>query len=549
MIDLAASLMLALKDRPAEAALQASAEQCKRSFAQFVVEAWPIIEPNTPLNFSWYVEAVSVHLQAVTEGKIKRLIINVPPRSGKSNLVSVLWPCWEWTRNPASRWLFASYSLDLSTRHSLMRRRLLESDWYTARWPGVVLSGDQNAKREFENASTGYMIATSVGGTGTGRGGDRIICDDPHNVNEGESEVVRESTLEWFDRTWSTRKNNPSSAAEVVIMQRVHFKDVTGHALEGGDDWALLKIPMEYEGEANETPIGWRDPRSTQGQLLDTTRFPADVISSYKLRMGSYAYAGQYQQRPAPAEGGAIKKQWLRYWEPSRECVAGMACPDGLVIDPFSCPRFMTVDLAASLKQEADYTALSVWCAYMDPKRPRLFMLDLTHARMEGPDITPAIQALMAKWKVGTVWVEKVGFQLALVQEARRRGVPVRELERDRDKLSRVLAATPLMEAGGLWLPARADWTSKLETEALQFPKGEHDDIVDTLADACNLILGTYRGSSLISAPASPPVHKVREEFSEMLPVEVARQPGTAFRKPASVAPLPDPRGVRRFYD
>ena len=193
----------------------------------------------------------------------------------------------------------------LSIRASLKCRRLVESPWYQANWGDrFQLTGDQNAKQRFENNKSGYRLATSVGGTATGEGGDRIVVDDPHNVNEAESELVRRGVLEWWDQVMSTRLNDPKRGTKVIVMQRVHEADLAGHVLTQGG-YEHLCLPAEYEGPTRCTVIGWSDPRDEPGQLLWAERFGPDEIQALKRSMGSYAAAGQLQQRPAPAEGGA----------------------------------------------------------------------------------------------------------------------------------------------------------------------------------------------------------------------------------------------------
>lgn len=471
-----------------------------------------MIEPTTDLVWSFHMEAIAVHLQAVTEGRIRKLLVNVPPRSSKSTLVSVLWPAWEWVRDPSQRWLFASYSLDLSTRHSLQRRRLVESDWFKGLWGDTVkLSSDQANKREFENTATGYMIATSVGGTVTGRGGNRLVLDDPHNVGEAESEVVREGVLEWFQRAWATRRNNAATSAEVCIMQRVHQADVAGSILKS-PGWDHLIIPMEYEGPKPATSIGWVDPRTRVGELLCPERWSPDEVADLKVRLGSYGYAGQFQQRPVPAEGGVVKRSWLKYYDWTDK---GIMDQEGLPINPADHARFITVDVAASLREEADFTAIGVWSLYFG-RRPHLALLDVVHDRVEGPDILPAIKRLRAKWKAGSVWIEKVAFQLALVQLARREGIPVREYEPKGDKMGRLISATPLMEAGGFWLPRQSPWLDRLESELLSFPKGEHDDLVDMISSAA-IIAQRFVGQILPSEVGDAPKPH-RDAFGELFP-------------------------------
>src|SRR5580704_36286 len=291
-------------------------ELATRSFREFVRQAWPIIEPLTPFVPGWHILTIIDHLEAVTRGDIRNLLINVPPRHMKSLLVSVLWPAWEWIQHPERRWLYSSYAASLSIRDSVKCRMLIESPWYRSFWGDrYTLAFDQNTKARFDNNRSGYRIATSVGGTATGEGGDRIVCDDPHNVQEAESDSVRKATLDWYDIVMSTRVNDPRSAAKVVVMQRCHQQDLSGHLLEQGG-WEHLRLPAEYEKPGCTTSVGWSDPRAEQGELLWAERFGPEELESLKRSLGSYAAAGQLQQRPSPAGGGIFKRHWFRYFQP-----------------------------------------------------------------------------------------------------------------------------------------------------------------------------------------------------------------------------------------
>src|SRR5580704_15539552 len=258
-------------------------ELATRYFREFVRQAWPIIEPLTPFVPGWHIDAIIDHLEAVTRGEIRNLLINVPPRHMKSLLVSVLWPAWEWIRHPERRWLFSSYAASLSIRDSIKCRTLIESPWYQSFWGDrFALASDQNTKTRFDNDRSGYRIATSVGGTATGEGGDRIVCDDPHNVQDAESDSIRKATLDWWDVVMSTRVNDPRTAAKVVVMQRCHQRDLSGHLLERGG-WEHLCLPAEYEGPTRTTSISWSDQREQQGELLWPERFGPREIEDLKI--------------------------------------------------------------------------------------------------------------------------------------------------------------------------------------------------------------------------------------------------------------------------
>lgn len=462
--------------------IQVEAEMARRDLREFIRQAWHVVEPGVKYVSNWHIDAMCLHLMAVTRGEIRNLIINIPPRFMKSRTVAVFWPVWEWINNPSIQWLFVSYAQNLSVRDSVACRRLIMSPWFQERWGHLFqLSEDQNVKMRFENSGGGYRIATSVHGLITGEGGDRLVLDDPHNADEAQSKVTRESTIEWVDTSWWNRSNDPATVARVVVMQRLHEADATAHLLAKGN-WEHLKLPAEYEPTNKVTSIGWSDPRTEDGELLWPGRFGREEVEDAKLSLGSYGYAGQYQQRPAPAGGGVFRRSWFRYYQG----VAPSVRIDGRTLDMMKYLRFATIDIAASLKESADYTVMGVWG--LETIRPwRMFLLDWVRERMEGPDIIPTAKSLHTRWQLDVIGIESVGVQLAIVQEGIRANLPVREIKVDRDKMARAIAATPRIEAGQVFFPAHASWLASLESEMLSFPQAEHDDQVDVVSSACLL--------------------------------------------------------------
>jgi hypothetical protein len=226
-------------------------ERATRSLRAFVRQAWHVVEPSTPFVPGFHIDAICDHLEAITRGQLRNLIINVPPRHMKSLLVCVFWPAWDWILHPERRWLYSSYGAPLSTRDSLKCRRLIESPWYRDRWGHIVsLTGDQNAKMRYDNTRPGYRLSTSVGGPVTGEGGDRIVCDDPHKVDEADSDTSRKAVLDWWDVAMSTRVNDPKASAMVVVMQRCHQRDLSGHLLEKGNFDHLCLLPSTKARDA-----------------------------------------------------------------------------------------------------------------------------------------------------------------------------------------------------------------------------------------------------------------------------------------------------------
>ena len=276
-------------DGPRLSLLELQAEKARRRLHEFVRQAWPVLEPSTPFVDGIHVQAICLHLQAVIEGRIRDLIINVPPGHSKSLLTAVFWPAWVWIDRPQIRWLFASYAAALSVRDSVRCRRLIESEWYQRRWGNRYrLSGDQNQKNRFENDQTGYRIATSVGGSATGERADVVVVDDPHSVDQAESDAERRTAVEWFNGTMCTRLNDFTSGHRIVIQQRLHENDLTGDLLSKGG-FEQLCLPAEFEPERRcATSIGWSDPRVEPGELLWPEKISAAHLEALKLQLGSY---------------------------------------------------------------------------------------------------------------------------------------------------------------------------------------------------------------------------------------------------------------------
>jgi predicted phage terminase large subunit-like protein len=467
-------------------------EHATRSLREFVRQSWHIIEPSTPFVPGWHIDAIIDHLEAVSFGHIRNLLINVPPRHMKSLLVSVLWPAWEWTRWPERRWLFSSYAATLSIRDSVKCRRLIESPWYRARWGHVfVLTGDQNAKTRFDNNRSGYRLSTSVGGAVTGEGGDRIVCDDPHNVADVASDAMRNSAIEWWDVAMSTRVNDPKTSAMVIVMQRCHQRDLSGHLLEKGN-FEHLCLPAEYEGPGRVTSIGFSDPRTELGELLWRDRFGPTEIEELKVNLGSYAAAGQLQQRPSPMGGGIFKRHWFRYFQPVGANLPPVLVrlPDGTQasIPAIEAPhhvdeQMQSWDCTFKDLDTSDYVVGQQW-ARLGSK----FLLgDQFRARTDCPGTVKAIRAMNAKWR-GTmaILIEDKANGSAVIQMLAHEIPGLLPVNPQGGKIARAQAVSPLIEAGNIYLPHPefAPWVNDFIEECVQFPNGAHDDQVDAMTQA-----------------------------------------------------------------
>lgn len=466
---------------------------CTGHLGEFVKAAWPILEPANPFVGGWHIDAICEHLEAVSRGHIRNLCINMPPRHMKSLAVSVFWPMWEWTWAPAIRWLYASYKMELGTRDSLKCRRLIESPWYQQRWGRIFrLTGDQNLKTRFENSETGYRI-TTTSGTGTGEGGDRIVVDDPHDIEGAVSDVQRESTLEWWDQTMSTRLNDPKRSTKVIVMQRLHEADLSGHVLKQGG-YEHLMLPEEYEPERHcVTSLGWKDPRKHKGELLWPHRLGIPEVEDFKLRLGPTAYAGQFQQRPAPPGGGRFKADYFRSYkyDPLTDTFtlySRLLDDVHKTVTGRDCRRFAVMDPAGIDPEQNEkpcYTVIQVWG--LTPQSDML-LLDQWREMKETPEVAAQAVAMSRQWDCEFCAVEKNGLGLGVCQTIHRWGVAMLGINARGSKEDRSATAEIRMAAGTVYFPMQAVWRYDLEHELLFFPNGEYSDQADALSHACRLI-------------------------------------------------------------
>ena len=451
------------------------AEKYKRSLHEFTKAAWPTIEPGVPFKDNWHLQAVSEHLQAIKEGEIKRLIINVPPRHMKSISVAVALPAWTWASQPHKKFLYASYASSLSIRDSVKCRRLIDSPWYKAHFGDKFkLTDDQNQKQRFENDQTGYRIATSVGGALTGDGGDIIAIDDPHNSVEADSSKVREGVLEWWDQAMQTRLNDPQTGAFVIIMQRLHEQDLTGHILanELGNEWDHLCLPARYEighPTPNRSSLGFTDPRTEEGELLWPDRMDEKTLTNLERSLGSYAAAGQLQQRPSPKGGGILKASWWVPWE--REELPEVS----YVIQSW--------DTAFETKESSSYSARTTWGVFKHQGYDCLIVLDMWYDKVNYPELRKLAQEAYDDWEPDAVLIEKKASGASLIADLRMAGVPVLAYSPDRDKVARAHAASALLEDGRIYYPKRK-WAEDLISICAAFPAAKNDDVVDTATQA-----------------------------------------------------------------
>jgi predicted phage terminase large subunit-like protein len=484
-------------NKPTLSRLRLKAEKARRRLHEFVLQAWHVLEPDTVFVDGTHVVAICEHLQAVTEGQIPNLIINVPPGHAKSLLAAVFWPAWVWISHPESRWLFSSYREPLATRDSVKCRRLIESTWYQERWGDrFQLAGDQNQKNRFENSATGYRVVVPMS-SGTGERGDYVVVDDPHSVDQAESDAERQSAIEWWNGAMATRLNDFSRGHKVVIQQRLHEADLTGNLLERGG-YELLCLPAEFEPDRRcSTSIGWTDSRTGAGELLWPDKVTQAHLESMKVTLGSYRYAGQYQQRPAPAEGGMLKPHWWRYWQPLGANLGPVTVklPDGTIEHRIAVnlpAKFDVVlqswDMSFKDTAKADFVAGLVLAAVGADR----FILDSEHARMDLPETLMAVRRLSARWPNAlTKLVEDKANGPAVIQSLRHQIGGLVEVTPEGGKASRAAAAAPMLESGNWFLPHPRlyDWVGPFIHELATFPTGSFDDWVDAWSQGAKRLI------------------------------------------------------------
>lgn len=488
----------ALRQREQKAAAE-------KSLLSFVGLLWPAVEPETPFVSGWVIEALCEHLEAVSNGELTRLLMNVPPGSTKSLVTSVFWPAWEWgpRRQPHLRYLCCAYASHLTTRDNRRFKRVLEDPLYQKFWGSVFQpQADMYSTIQVGNNKTGWKLASSVGGVGTGERADRVIIDDPNNPQEAESELIMRSTTTWFREVMPDRLNSLERSAIVVIQQRTHDLDVSGTILDLGLNYCHLSIPMMFDvgRKILPTDIGWIDPRALDdnGELLPTLyedgtvepeselaamdgelawpeRFSATALAELQKEKGSYAFSAQYQMLPVPRGGGIIKEQWWQLWAAADfpeygTCVASL-------------------DTSFKLHQEADYNALTVWGAFAHPEteKPKVMLRDAWQERMNLADLVRRVLKTCREHKVDTLLIEDATRGTDVRDEIGRlthgREFVVHLIKPSGDKVSRMNACVPVFENAIVYAPDR-EWADMVIRQVSAFPYGRHDDLCDTVSQA-----------------------------------------------------------------
>lgn len=496
-------------------------EEFENDLSAFYAAAWRYLDPAT-YQWGWHIDAICEHLMAVNDGEIKRLLINVPPRFSKSRLVSTAWPIWTWTlrrddnrplRGAQVKFLTASYGSDLIEDHGAAARNLIETEWFDRRWGRkspqarfrIDMKNDTRAK--YVNNMGGERINQGLGGAVLGRGGDIRILDDPHKTNEVENAETLETAWRNYREMWSTRITNPAIAAEVIIMQRLAVNDISGQLLESDRNIVHLMLPMEFEPDrCFVTQIGWVDPRGCdeegeelplgepakeatatapafpawgkyahEGELLWPERFGPKWVKQQlsDAGIGPHAWAGQFQQRPAPRGGGLIKTEWWKLW-------TAKDYPDFEFV-------LASLDGAHGEKQQNDPSALVIFGMFRVEGRPAVMLKYAFRKKMGLNALVAETERNCRIHKVDTLLIENKGPGIPVATELRRlfarSSFNIIGIEPKGDKYSRLESVEPLFAAGIVWAPD-TEWAQMVIDEVENFPRGRYDDLTDATSQA-----------------------------------------------------------------
>lgn len=475
---------------------------CEASLSTFLRRAWPFFD-SAKFVPGWHIDAICEHLEAVTRGEIRRLLINIPPRFAKTNVVAIAWPVWTWVlepdpesplRGPGVRFLAASYGANKAEADGVTARRLIGTEWFRERWGHrVQIAKDRDNQGQYDTTAGGSRICTGIPES-LGKGGAIRIIDDPHKTDEVESDLVRQGVIRAYDEVWRTRSNDPAFGAEVTVMQRLNEGDLSGHQLEENDPGLVhLCLPLEYDSRRHcHTVLGFNDPRQVDGALLWPARFDATWVAKQKRLVGPHAYAGQYQQEPTARGGGIVLRDWWKVWPPEGQEDSWFRTFDeeGITIRRMIYPSLeyvlLSVDTAYTEKEENDWCACTAWGIFEDAaKNPKVILLEAWRERLEIRKLVLKILETARRRKADGVLIEAKASGLSVIQEMRRL---MREGEftifgevPKGDKVARLHAVVPAFSAGLIYAPTRR-WSDMVIDEVATFPRSRWKDLTDTVS-------------------------------------------------------------------
>jgi predicted phage terminase large subunit-like protein len=498
---------------------------CRSNFSAFVRTFWHLVDP-APLVWGWAIQAVCDHLQKVTLGEFRNLIICIPPGHGKSTIVSVLWPAWEWLRKAGERTLFGSYDEGLTLRDAGRCLDLIESDEYRQICqPDWQLSKKHSSLHFFTNTAHGSRKCFFMGSRKkTGWRGNKVVIDDPLSAEDRYDKKVKRDLIDTFDTVLSTRTNDANSSF-VIIMQRLADDDLVGFIMEKyKDKYTYLILPTEFDPDRRTTTPYFSDPRQKPGELLFPALFPSGRIDELKIALGPVDYAAQHQHQPFLSAGNRFKSALFQHWESAtRSSIIRLLHRNGeaehVRIDLLN--KIMTCDLACTEDKMADFTSIGLWAL---TNKNELILLSRVKVQKEEPGVIDELVSMFEARIYGDIppsciVIESNGFGKPIGQNARfLRNLPVIEVPINKDKIVMSASAIIRIEGGQMFFPAykEAPWMSEFARELLSFPTAAHDDDVSMVSLAAHAMFEispqTIRGHSRVDTNQARSVLKIRAD-------------------------------------
>ncbi len=449
-------------------------EDAKSQFLPFVRHMWP------PFMQGPHHKIMAEKFEEVAEGKLKRLIINIAPRHGKSELTSWLLPAWLLGQNPSRKVISATHTTEFSQRFGRKVRNLIDTELYKEVFPSVSLRADSKAAGRWDTNGGGEYFALGVGAAMTGRGADLLIIDDPHTETAGINPTLDyfENVYEWYSS--GPRQRLQPGGAIIVVMTRWSQLDLTAKILEnanqreGSDQWEVIELPAMYENGEPLWPEFW----------------PKKELEALKAELPLGKWLSQYQQTPTAEEGALIKREYWNEWNN---------------VNPPKCNFIIqSIDTAHTKNARSDYSAITTWGVFEHPNErgeyvPNIIILDAINEKLEFPELKTRVHELYHRYQPDSFLIEAKAAGLPLIQELRASGVPVQDYtpSRGQDKLSRVNAVTDIFASGLVWHPPTR-WAEEVIEQCASFPNGAHDD----LTDCTTLALLRFRQGGFIALPS-----------------------------------------------
>jgi predicted phage terminase large subunit-like protein len=439
---------------------------CRTDFPSFIGKSFHLLTPGARYLPNWHIHALAHHLELVRLGKIRRLMINMPPRSLKSIVTSVAWPAFMLGRDPSARIIAVSYGSDLAIKHANDFRAILRSPFYQRLFPGTRVSPTKDTELEVATTQHGFRLATSVDGTLTGRGGAIVVIDDPLKPSDALSDSRRERVNAWWPNTLLTRLDDKQTGAIVLVMQRLHVDDLAGMLLRGPDEWVVLNLPAIAEQDEAILVGPDRYHLRSVGDVLHPEREPRSVLDSLRAQLGSDTFSAQYQQAPIPPGGAMIKRIWVRRYDhlPARQ----------------SSYVMQSWDTASKNGGQNDWSVCTTWLFHQN----KYYLVDVLRGRFDYPTLKTRAITHAGVHNPDKILIEDTGVGTALVAELQNLSLPAVGVKPEHDKQTRMSIQSGKFECGQVWFPGAAPWLADLESELFAFPNGRHDDQVDSISQA-----------------------------------------------------------------